>query len=336
MNNHLKQRLAAAVAIVVLILLPQVLKERYLLHILVMAGIYTILTLSWNLLAGYTGQLNLGHAAFFGIGAYSSALIAMKLGVSAWIGLIGGGLIDSFFGLLLGFPSLRLSGPYLAITTIGFAEILRLVATNWVDLTRGSLGLSGIPLLTPIRLGDWTMKFYFERDYYYVVLVAALFTFFCIRCFTHSEFGVSLQALRDDEQGAKSIGIHTSRYKLTVFTLSAFFAGLAGALFAHFARLVSPDTMSLHVTFDTLTMTMIGGLGTSVGPILGALVLTFLSEWLRTLEDFFRMDVRLVFYGLLLILTILFMREGLVGAFKGLGERFGRLRRTGNGGADHD
>lgn len=333
MSNRLKQRLGTVAAIVVLILLPQVIKERYLMHIVVMAGIYTILTLSWNLLAGYTGQLNLGHAAFFGIGAYSSALIAMKLGISAWIGLLGGGLVAAFFGLLLGFPSLRLSGPYLAITTIGFAEILRLVAINWVDLTRGSLGLSGIPLLTPIRLGDWTMKFYFERDYYYVVLAAALLTFFCIRCFTHSEFGVSLQALRDDEQGAQSIGIHTSRYKLTVFALSAFFAGLAGGLFAHFTRLVSPDTMSLHVTFDTLTMTMVGGLGTTVGPILGAVALSFLSEWLRTLEDLFKLDVRLVFYGLLLILTILFMREGLIGVFHGLAQRFGRTRK---GGADHD
>lgn len=332
MSPRLKQRIVSAAIIVALLLVPQVIKERYLLHILVMAGIYTIMTLSWNLLAGYAGQLNLGHAAFFGIGAYTSALVAMKLGISAWIGLLAGGLIAAFSGLMLGFPSLRLSGPYLAITTIGFAEILRLVAINWVDLTRGSLGLSGVPLLTPIRLGDWTMKFYFERDYYYLVLIAALLTFYSIRRLTHSEFGVSLQALRDDEQGAQSIGINTSRYKLAAFTLSAFFAGLAGALFAHFARLVSPDTMSLHVTFDTLTMTMIGGLGTTAGPILGAVVLTFLSEWLRTLEDLFKMDVRLVFYGLLLILTIIFMRDGLVGFFKGIGERFGQARK---GGADH-
>jgi branched-chain amino acid transport system permease protein len=336
MRTPLKQRLAAGAGIAALLLLPQVVQERYFLHVAVMAGIYTILTLSWNLLAGYTGQLNLGHAAFFGIGAYTSALAAIKLGISAWFGLLAGGLLAAFFGFLLGFPSLRLSGPYLAITTIGFAEILRLVAINWVELTRGSLGLSGIPLLSPIRLGSWTMKFYYERDYYYVVLAAVWLTFYCIRRFTHSEFGVSLQALRDDEQGAQSIGINTSRYKLAVFTLSAFFAGLAGALFAHFARLVSPDTMSLHVTFDTLTMTMIGGLGTIAGPILGAVVLTFLSEWLRTLEDVFKMDIRLVLYGLLLILTILFMREGLVGLFKGLAERCRSLPGSRRIGTDHD
>jgi branched-chain amino acid transport system permease protein len=185
-------------------------------------------------------------------------------------------------------------------------------------------------------LGTWTIKFYYERDYYYVVLAAVLLTFFCIRRLTHSEFGVSLQALRDDEPGAQSIGIDTARYKLAVFTLSAFFAGIAGALFAHFARLVSPDTLSLHVTFDTLTMTMIGGLGTIAGPILGAVALTFLSEWLRALEDFFKMDVRLVLYGLLLIVTILFMREGLVGLARGITERLGSLPRSRNRGGDHD
>lgn len=333
MSKQLKHRLGTVAVVVALLLLPRVVQERYFLHIVVMAGIYTIMTMSWNLLAGYTGQLNLGHAAFFGIGAYSSALVAMKLGISPWFGLLGGGVIAAFFGFLLGFPSLRLSGPYLAITTIGFAEILRLVAVNWVDLTRGSLGLSGIPLLTPIRLGGWRMEFYFERDYYYVVLAAALITYFCMRRFTQSEFGLSLQALRDDEQGAQSIGIHSSRYKLTVFTISAFFAGIAGGLFAHFARLVSPDTMSLHVTFDTLTMTMVGGLGTTVGPILGALLLKFLSESLRTLEDFFKMDIRLVIYGLLLILTIRFMRGGLVGVLSGIKERFGSYGKGRKGGA---
>jgi len=191
-----------------------------------------------------------------------------------------------------------------------------------VGLTRGSLGLSGIPLLTPIRLGDWSFKFYLEKDYYYVVLVAVLLTFFCMRRLTGSKFGVSLQALRDDEPGAQSIGIKTTGYKLSVFTVSAFFAGFAGALFAHFVRLVSPETMALHTTFDILTMTMIGGLGTIAGPILGAVTLTFFSEWLRYLEELIKLDIRLVVYGFMLILTILFMREGLAGVLWRLIEHF--------------
>jgi len=326
MNAALRKYGPRLAILAVLVLLPLFVQDRYFMHIAVQTCIFTILTMSWNLLAGYTGQLNLGHAAFYGVGAYTSALVSMKLGLSPWLGLPAGGLAAAFFGFLLGFPALRLSGPYLAITTIGFAEILRLVAINWVDLTRGSLGLSGIPLLTPIHVGSWRFRFYFEKDYYYVVLAAALITFLCIRRLTHSEFGVSLKALRDDQTGAQSIGIDASAYKLAVFTISAFFAGFAGALFAHFVRLVSPETMALHVTFDVLTMTMIGGLGTTGGPIIGAIVLTSFSNWLRYLEDFLKMDIRLVVYGLMLILTIRFMREGLMGVIRGLAERF---KRTG-------
>jgi len=321
MSDKTKKWLCRIVVLTALIFLPQVIRDRYFMHIVVISGIFMILCMSWNLLAGYTGLLNLGHAAFYGIGAYTSALLAMKLGISPWFGLFAGGLVAAFFGFLLGIPSLRLSGPYLAITTIGFAEILRLVAVNWVDLTRGSLGLSGVPLLTPIRLGDWSMKFYLEKDYYYVVLVAVLITFFCIRRLTQSQFGVSLQALRDDEPGAQSIGIKTTGYKLAVFTVSAFFAGFAGALFAHFVRLVSPETMALHTTFDILTMTMIGGLGTIAGPILGAVALTLFSEWLRYLEELIKVDIRMVVYGFILILTILFMREGLAGVLRRLMDR---------------
>ncbi len=317
-----KKTLLWGLLLIVFILVPQVIHARYVLHILVMAGIFSILTLSWNLLAGYTGQLNLGHAAFYGIGAYTSALMAINWGVSPWLGLFGGGLVAAFFGFLLGFPALRLSGPYLAITTIGFSEILRMVAMNWVDLTRGSLGLSGIPLLTPIKIAGFKLQFYFEKDYYYVVLVFVLLTLFCIRRFTRSSFGLTLQSLRDDETGAQSIGVNTSAYKLAVFTISAFFAGIAGGLFAHFSRLVSPDTMALHNTFDILTMTMVGGLGTLGGPILGALSISFLSEALRYMEDFIHLDIRLIVYGLLLILTILFMREGLAGVIRDTWARF--------------
>lgn len=332
MNATLKKCASRLAVLAVLVLLPRFVQDRYFMHIVVTAGIFTILTMSWNLLAGYTGQLNLGHAAFYGVGAYTSALVSMKLGISPWLGLPAGGVVAAFFGFLLGFPALRLSGPYLAITTIGFAEILRLVAINWVDLTRGSLGLSGIPLLTPIHVGSWRFQFYFEKDYYYVVLAAALITFFCIRRLTRSEFGVSLMALRDDQTGAQSIGIDISAYKLAAFTISAFFAGFAGALFAHFVRLVSPEAMSLHVTFDVLTMTMVGGLGTMGGPIVGAIALTILSNCLRYLEDFLKMDIRLVAYGLMLILTIRFMREGLMGLICNLIERFRQAGPEGEGG----
>ncbi|MEW6113583.1 MAG: branched-chain amino acid ABC transporter permease [Thermodesulfobacteriota bacterium] len=307
-----------------LIALPLVVRDRYFLHLVVTAGIFVLLASSWNLLAGYAGQLNLGHAAFYGIGAYTSAILATKLGITPWLGLLAGGLMAALFGLMLGVPALRLSGPYLAITTIGFSEILRLVAMNWVELTRGSLGLYGIPPFSPIRLGSWLeIEFRSEIGAYYLLLVLVCASLACFRRLTVSEFGLSLKSLREDEIGAASIGINISGYKLAVFTISAFFAGLAGAFFAHYQRLVSPDTLSLGETFAILTMTMLGGLGTLVGPVLGAVLLTFLSEGLRFVEDVVKLDVRMIIYGVLLIVTIRFMRGGIVGLWNSL-RRAGR------------
>ncbi|MEW6529871.1 MAG: branched-chain amino acid ABC transporter permease [Thermodesulfobacteriota bacterium] len=302
-----------------LIALPLVVRDRYFLHLVVTAGIFVLLASSWNLLAGYAGQLNLGHAAFYGIGAYTSAILATKLGITPWLGLLAGGLMAALFGLMLGVPALRLSGPYLAITTIGFSEILRLVAMNWVELTRGSLGLYGIPPFTPIKLGSWLeIEFRSEIGAYYLLLVLVCVSLAFFRRLTVSEFGLSLKSLREDEIGAASIGINISGYKLAVFTISAFFAGLAGAFFAHYQRLVSPDTLSLGETFAILTMTMLGGLGTLVGPVLGAVLLTFLSEGLRFVEDMVKLDVRMIIYGVLLIVTIRFMRGGIVGLWNSL------------------
>jgi branched-chain amino acid transport system permease protein len=307
-----KRKILWVLAIALSLALPLLIRDRFIQHLLVMSMIYVIFAASWNLVTGYAGQLNMGHAAFFGIGAYTSALLAVELGVPPWIGLFAGGLLAAGAGFLVGIPSLRLSGPYLAITTIGLAEILRLVAMNWVELTRGSLGLYGIPPL-PGFLG---IKFTKEITFYYVALAATGFTLFCFRRLTQSEFGLSLQALRDDGVGAESIGVNTNQFKLTIFTISAFFGGFAGALMAHYQRLVSPDILSLGETFQGLTMTVIGGLGTMVGPVIGAVLLTFMSEGLRFVEDMVKLDVRMIIYGLLLVVTILFMPGGIVGLWQ--------------------
>jgi branched-chain amino acid transport system permease protein len=292
-----------------IIALPLIVDDRYFQHLLVTALIFVIFSSSWNLLAGYTGLLNLGHAAFFGIGGYTSALLVMHLGLPGWLGLIFGAFMSAFAGFLLGIPSLRLSGPFLAITTIGFAEILHMVAMNWVDLTRGSLGLYGIPPLE----GFLGIKFTNELSYYYVCLSAATLTIYCFWRLTHSEFGLTLKSMREDEPGASSIGIDVSRYKLCVFTISAFFGGLAGGLFAHYQRLLSPDILTLPETFTALAMTMIGGLGTIAGPVIGAVFLTFFSEGLRFVEDLIHFDIRMIVYGLMLVLTILFFPGGIMG-----------------------
>jgi branched-chain amino acid transport system permease protein len=291
--------------------------DRYFQHLLVLSGIFIILASSWNLLAGYAGLLNLGHAAFFGLGGYSASLLALNFGISPWIGLPFGGIIASIFGCLIAIPSFRMSGPYLAITTIGFSEILRLVAMNWVELTRGSLGLSGIPPLTPITFSkNFSIEFVSEQNFYYVVIIFAVLALLLIRKLVTSEFGISIKSMRDDEMGSESIGINTASYKLAVFMISAFLAGFAGALYAHYIRLISPEMISLGETFTMLTMVMVGGLGTIFGPVIGAVFLTFLSEGLRFLEDYIGLNIRFVVYGILLIVTIIFMRDGILGIFK--------------------
>jgi len=320
MNEKNMRRVLCILGFLALIVLPLVFRNRYLQHVMVMCGIYVMLTSSWNILAGYSGLLNLGHAAFFGVGAYASALIVMHTGMSSWLGLFAGGAVSAVFGMVIGIPSFRLSGPYLAITTIGFSEILRMVAMNWVDLTRGSLGLYGIPPLTPFKWGStFSIEFFSEQNYYYVVLFFVVVGLFALRKLLGSEFGVSLESMREDETGAESIGIDTARYKLAVFMLSAFMAGFAGALYAHYMRLISPEMLSLPETFSILTMAVVGGLGTLFGPVLGAVVLTVLSEGLRFVEDLLKIDIRLVLYGALLIFTILFVRNGLVGVFQQIG-----------------
>jgi branched-chain amino acid transport system permease protein len=313
------------IAILVVIALPHIFTDRYFQHIMVIACIYIILAASWNLIAGYAGLHNFGHAAFFGIGAYSSALLALNVGLSPWISLFAGGLIAAFFGGLLGIPSFRLSGPYLAITTIGFSEIMKLICENWVNLTRGSLGLYGIPPLTSINLGEgFKIEFVSEQNVYYVLIVFVVITLYLIRKLIKSEFGLTLESMREEEKGAESIGVNSSQYKLIIFVISTFFAGLAGALYAHYVRLISPDMMSLGETFSILTMVMVGGLTTFAGPIVGAVLLTILTEALRFFEEAIHLDIRLVVYGALLMATIMFMRKGIVGVFDSLFGRKGR------------
>ncbi len=306
-------------AAAVLFLLPFIITDRYSQHIMVLSCIFIILTCSWNLLSGYAGLLNLGHAAFFGIGAYSSALFALSTGLSPWFGLLVGGAVSAFFGVLLGIPSFRLSGPYLAITTIGFSEIMRMVAMNWVSLTRGSLGLYDIPPLTALKLpGNISIAFVSERNVYYVALIFVVLVLILLKRLIKSDFGLTIESMREEEKGAESIGVNTSQYKLAVFMISAFLAGFAGALYAHYVRLISPDMLGLEETFTILTMATIGGLGTFFGPVVGAVLLTVLSEALRFVEELINLEIRMVVYGAMLMITIIFMRRGIVGLVSGL------------------
>lgn len=296
--------------LLILLLLGIFIKDPYILHILNMIFIYSILSLGWNLQAGYTGQLNLGYAAFFGIGGYTSALLVIKLGISPWVGLLLGGIISALFSIIIGIPTLRLKGPYFAISTLAFAEIMRLIINNSVSITRGPLGLYGIPSLS-INIIGYEISFSTEFNAYYLLLFLGVLIFILYYYILESPIGICFLSIREDEVAAEASGIDVTKFKILAFLISSFLAGIAGAFYAHYIGVITPDMLSLGVTFTVLLMTVVGGIGTIFGPIAGAFVLEILSESLRFIvgEEF-----RLLVYGIAGILVILLMPRGIVGS----------------------
>jgi len=281
--------------------LPLFLKDAYYLRILIFIGIYVILALSLNLINGYTGLFSIGHAAFYGIGAYSSALLTLRWGIPFVIALPLSGMIAGFFGFLIGKPTLRLSGIFLTLATLGFNIIFVLLMINLDSLTRGPLGIAGIP--TPQLLSH---RFSQQADYYYLVFFLVLFTLGSIYRIIHSRFGRALLSIREEETAAEAVGVDTVHYKIAIFTLSTFYAGIAGSFFAHYLRFIAPDSFTFWESFTLLAMLAMGGQGNLVGPIAGASLLIAIPEIFRFLTDY-----RMIFYGLILIFMMLFRREGL-------------------------
>jgi len=223
----------------ILMILPLVIKSDYLVHILITVGLYVVLSLSLNLVSGFTGQLSIGHAAFYGIGAYVTALLMLRLNMPYWATIPIAGMITAMFGLILGLPTLRLQGDYLAIVTLGFGEIVRLVFLNWDKLTRGPMGLPGIP--SP-QLGS--LIFTSKIPFYFLILAISVITVLFMVRVAESEFGLSLIAVSHDELAAEAIGIPTLRAKLLAFVFSALFAGIAGGYYATYISFVSPDSFT--------------------------------------------------------------------------------------------
>ena len=281
--------------------LPLFLKDAYYFRILIFIGIYIILALSLNLINGYAGLFSIGHAAFYGIGAYSSALLTLRLGIPFVVALPLSGMIAGFFGFLIGKPTLRLSGIFLTLATLGFNIIYVLLMINLGGLTRGPLGITGIPSPKILSYG-----FSGQVDYYYLIFILVLLTLGSIYRLIHSRFGKALLAIREEETAAEAIGVHTVHYKIAVFTISTFYAGIAGSFFAHFLRFIAPDSFTFWESFTLLAMLALGGQGNLVGPVVGASLLIAIPEVFRFLTDY-----RMIFYGLILIFTMLFRREGL-------------------------
>ena len=284
--------------------LPFWLQSPYHLHVAIMAGIFGVLAMSLNLLLGYTGQLSLGHAAFFGIGAYTSALLTLKLDWSFWPALGVAVALAALAGFFIGRLALKLRGAYFVLVTISFAGVISLVSVNWIELTNGPLGLPGVPAPA---LGPWSLRS--KTAYYYLVLTAVGLSYLVCRRLVRSRIGRALVALRENEPLAESVGVDVTHYLVLAAVVSAAMAGLGGSLYAHYTRFVSPEVFLFTYTVTMVIMVVAGGKGTLAGPLVGAVLFTVLPEALRAAASW---QWQMLVYGVLLVLLVFFLPHGIV------------------------
>jgi branched-chain amino acid transport system permease protein len=300
------KRALGALTAVALLTLPLWLASAYHLHVVIMAGIFTILALSLNLLLGYTGQLSLGHAAFFGIGAYTAALLALRLEWPFWLGLPAAAAVAGLAGWAIGRLALRVRGAYFVLVTISFAGVISLVSVNWMELTNGPLGLPGVP--APALAG---VSFRTKSAYYYLVLAAAAASYLVCHRLVGSRLGRAFLALRENESLAESVGVDPTRTLVLAAVVSATMAGVAGGLYAHYTRFVSPEVFLFSYTVTMVIMVVAGGKGTLAGPVVGAVLFTVLPEALR---EAMAWQWQMLAYGVLLVLLVFFLPRGIVPA----------------------
>ncbi len=284
----------------------------YLVHLLILIGIYSILTISLQLALGYTGLLNLGHIAFYAIGAYTSALLALN-GLPFLPSMLLGGMAAMMSGFLLALPTNKLRGDYLALATMGFSFVIYAVTLNWTSLTRGPLGLPGIP--KPSLFG---LSFTTNGRFLALTLIILLISFLIIKRTLSSPFGKALEAVRDDELAARVLGKSTFKLKSYALAISAFFAGIAGSLYAHYITYIDPGSFTLMQLIPVLSIVIIGGLASLKGTLIATVILILLPEPLRFigLPSSIIGPARQIIYALLLLLILLYRPNGFYGKVK--------------------
>lgn len=271
--------------------LLDIIENQYYIQVITMLGIYLIAALGLNLITGVTGQFSFGHAAFMSIGAYASALLTLNLHVPFLVSLLAGGLAAALCGVVLAFPSMRLTGDYLGITTLGFGEIVRVVFIN-MEITGGARGLAGIPRDTGFT----------------VVFIVAALSIWGLYRINNSRFGRALAAIREDDIAAEAMGINALFYKVESFAIGCFLAGISGGLYAHLLQYINPADFGFAKSFDLLNFVVIGGLGSIPGTVLGTAVLTLAPEFLRFVKEY-----RMLIYGALLVIMMIFRPHGILG-----------------------
>jgi branched-chain amino acid transport system permease protein len=291
----LPSRMVVAVFFLILLGLPMITQDPYLLRILILTSIFAIFAASWDLLSGFTGQMNFGHALFFGVGAYGAALLNQHLNLPPWGSIPLGALAAVLAGLIVGIPCLRLRGTYLALTTLSFPIILIGIVFAIPDITGGELGISGLDRLVRSRIAQ-----------YYITVVVMVVLVVVMWKITDSNIGIIFHAIREDEVAVRASGINTTRYKLMAFCLSGFFAGIAGGLYAHFMRIAGPSTLEVSMSFQVVIWSVFGGVVTIWGPVGAVFILFPLLEFFR-----FWPELRMLLFAIVILLILLYMPQGL-------------------------
>lgn len=298
------------------IFLPVINPSTYTMHFVILVLMWTIIGQSWNILSGYCGQVSFGHAAFFGLGAYTAGILYSKLGISAWWGFVASIPIIAIFAIFLGYIVLRLRGPFFALATLATGEIFRIMAENLTWLTNGNLGIM-------IQQRSWVGKL----PYYYIILVIAVITFLLVKKLVASKYGYYFVAIREDQDVADSLGINTTFYKTIALIISGIITGIAGAFYMNYMGYIDPNVVfALHdISIITIMIVMVGGVATQWGPFVGAIIMVFLAEMIRSIHGIGALHQ--TFFGILLIVIIIFLPNGIVGDFSKI-LRFFKLKRS--------
>lgn len=289
------------------------LENPYYQQLLTFIGINTLLALGLNMLMGYAGQISLGHAAFYGLGAYSTAILTVHYHWSPWLALPCAVLLSCLVALIVGLPTLKLSGYYLGMGTLGFGIIVHILIREWTAMTGGASGFIGIP---PLEIG--AISFFSPKNYFFLVWMTVLLSFITCRRIVDSRVGRALRSIHDSEAAARAVGVDTRQLKLQIFVFSAVLSALAGFFYAHLVSFISPESFSFLVSVRIVTMVVIGGMASIWGSLLGASLLTMLPEWLHAFSDF-----EMVIYGLILMVVMIVTPQGLTRGILDIYERSG-------------
>lgn len=306
---------------IVILALPFLITNNYYLSVLVIIGIHTMVVVGLSLLMGYAGQISLGHAAFYGLGAYVSGILTTTTSLSPWLAMVIGALGTGLVAYTIGIPIFKLKEHYLALATLGLGLIVHVIFMEEVELTGGPSGLNkALPYLS---IGNIQLNTDFK--YYFLVWILALLAIIIANNVVHSRVGRALKAIHGSEFAAKSLGVDTDKYKLYVFTLSAIYASVAGSLYAHYITFISPSPFGMMTSIQFMVMAVVGGLSSIWGPVLGATAITLLTEALKAIVPQLMPNAggeyEIVVYGLILVIIMIFLPNGIISGFTGASEK---------------